>query len=111
MSVWTLILFSGGTALLFRVLPIAFGHIASLQDTRSVLYRFLNYSSQAMLGAMCFTMAFGRNDITMLVHAAPSETLLICTLLVIAGLVVVRTGYVLATVLFATGAYALLLLP
>ncbi len=107
MSVWTLILFSGGKALLFRVLPIAFGRIAPLQDTRSVLYRFLNYSSQAMLGEMCFTMAFGRQDITTLVHASLSEILLICTLLVTAGLVV-RTGYVLATVLFATGAYALL---
>ncbi|MBB4000664.1 hypothetical protein [Aureimonas pseudogalii] len=82
-----------------------------MQDTRSVLYRFLNYSSQAMLGAMCFTMAFGRQDITTLIHAAPSETILIGTLLVTAGFVVVRTGYVLATVLFATGAYALLLLP
>lgn len=111
MSVWTLILFAGGTALLFRVLPIAFGRIAPLQDTRSVLYRFLNYSSQAMLGAMCFTMAFGRQDVTTLLHAAHSETLLICTLLVSAGFVVARTGYVLTAILFGTGAYALLLLP
>lgn len=110
MSVWMLILFAGGTALLFRVLPVAFGRIAALQDTRSVLYRFLNYSSQAMLGAMCFTMAFGRKDLKTVFQAAPTETILICTLLGVAAFVVARTGYVLTAVLSGTGAYALLLL-
>lgn len=111
MSIWTLILFAGVTALLFRVLPIALGRIAPLQDTGSVLYRLLNYSSQAMLGAMCFTMAFGKQDVVAVLQALPFETFLISTLLVSAGFVVARTGYVLTTVLLGTGAYALLLLP
>ncbi len=111
MTVWTLILFAGVTALLFRVLPIAFGRTAPLQDTGSVLYRLLNYSSQAMLGAMCFTMTFGRQDVMALLHALPSETFLTSTLLVSVGFVVARTGYVLTMVLLGTGAYALLLLP
>lgn len=104
-----LIFIAGGTALLFRLLPTLFGPIRALQDTNSATYKTLNYSSQAMLGAMCYTMAFGKLDWKDLLSSASSSHAVLLTLLILALIFTAKTGRVLSVILLGTVAYYFLM--
>lgn len=110
MTVWILISIAAGSALFFRLLPAMFGHLQALQDTNSRLYKTLNYSSQAMLGAMCYTMAFGKlNLLELYVQAEPAHLALIA-LLIGALVATILTHRVLTIILVGVLAYYLVML-
>lgn len=55
---WFLIIFSAVTALFFRSLPFILKNTALFNKIDSPFYRFLNYSTQAMLGVIIYDTAF-----------------------------------------------------
>jgi branched-subunit amino acid transport protein len=58
LTTWNIILFSALTAFIFRLLPFVFKRSRVLNDQTGYIYRFLNYSTQAMLGVIVFNTAF-----------------------------------------------------
>jgi branched-subunit amino acid transport protein len=56
--IWFLILFSATTAYLFRFLPFLIRDSKLLNNKQGSFYRFLNYSSQAMLGVIVYETVF-----------------------------------------------------
>lgn len=61
-SAWIMLL-AVLSAFVFRLLPIATSKLRLMRDTQSPFYRFLNYSSQAMLGVLCFELVFGKSSL------------------------------------------------
>lgn len=82
------------TAFMFRLLPIATSKLRFMRDTQAPLYRFLNYSSQAMLGVLCFELVFGKNSITHIVTQFGLLHALSFILLLIAFLATCKSGKV-----------------
>lgn len=60
---WILLLFSAITIFICRILPFIFANHALLGNTDGAFYRFLTYSTQAMLGAIVYSTAFFTHDI------------------------------------------------
>lgn len=60
---WILLLFAALTIFICRVLPFIFADHALLGNTDGRFYRFLTYSTQAMLGAIVYSTAFFTHDI------------------------------------------------
>ncbi|PZT47794.1 hypothetical protein B6S12_07240 [Helicobacter valdiviensis] len=67
MSFWALLIFSALSIFIFRILPFFFAKSAFLSNQDGVFYRFLTYSTQAMLGAIVYATAFLGKDIGMFV--------------------------------------------
>ncbi|MDA3967117.1 MULTISPECIES: hypothetical protein [Helicobacter] len=63
MSFWALLIFSALSIFAFRILPFFFAKSAYLSNQDGVFYRFLTYSTQAMLGAIVYATAFFSKDI------------------------------------------------
>ncbi|WP_018900696.1 AzlD domain-containing protein [Rhizobium sp. 2MFCol3.1] len=105
MTVWLMVMFAATSAFAFRALPIAFGKVEALQNPNSTLFRFLNFSSQAMLGATAYTMAFGKQDVVQLVGSLNIRDVLAFGLLAAGAAVVAGSGRVLSTVLIGTTIY------
>lgn len=63
MSFWALLIFSAVSIFVFRVTPFFFAKSTLLSNQDGVFYRFLTYSTQAMLGAIVYATAFFSKDI------------------------------------------------
>ena len=64
---WNLLIFSAITIFICRILPFFFAHNTLLGNQDGKFYRFLTYSTQAMLGAIVYATAFFTQDIIQLV--------------------------------------------
>ncbi|RDU60004.1 AzlD domain-containing protein [Helicobacter marmotae] len=60
---WILLIFAAITIFLCRILPFIFANHTLLGNTDGRFYRFLTYSTQAMLGAIVYSTAFFGRDI------------------------------------------------
>jgi branched-subunit amino acid transport protein len=97
-SSWALILIAAATAILFRIAPFWLRNVKGLRDVNTPLYQFLNFSSQAMLGAMCYTLAFGRVDIIGMFQADGYRNA--CIIIALLGVLITtaKTGRVLSAI-------------
>lgn len=67
MNFWLLIAFASITIAIFRGFPFFFRHSAFLNNKDGAFYRFLTYSTQAMLGAIVYATAFMNKNIENLI--------------------------------------------
>jgi hypothetical protein len=103
---WHIIFFASFTALIFRVFPIAFHRSNLLNGKSGRAYKFLNYSSQAMMGYIVFDSTFGQQNISMLLRNFHAMQVLQMTLLTLCFLWVVCTHRQLMGLLLFMGIYA-----
>ena len=92
-SAWIMLL-AVLTAFMFRLLPIATSKLHFMRDTQAPFYRFLNYSSQAMLGVLSFELVFGKNSIAQIVTQFGWLQAVSFVLLLIAFLATCKSGKV-----------------
>ncbi|TAM02991.1 MAG: branched-chain amino acid ABC transporter, partial [Paraburkholderia sp.] len=103
---WNIIFFAAITALVFRVLPLAFHRSSLLSNKDGSVYRFLNYSSQAMMGYIVFDSSFGSQDITTWTKNFHGIQALQLTLLALCFIWIVCTRRQLTGLLLFMGIYA-----
>ena len=90
-----IILFSVITAFFFRVIPFCIGRNRYLVNQDTKFYRFLSYSSQAMLGVMCFEAMFGKTGYGDIVSRLAWNDVIAVALILTAFVVVARTKNIL----------------
>jgi branched-subunit amino acid transport protein len=91
MIFWLLVVFSTVTACLFRVVPFVFKDSALLNNTEGSIYRFLSYSTQAMMGVIIYDRAFNKVDALALIENFQSDDVLKLCVLALIFLIVVKT--------------------
>lgn len=60
MIFWLLIAFSAVTAFIFRTVPFVFRDSEVLNNQEGSVYRFLKYTTQAMMGVIVYDTAFDK---------------------------------------------------
>ena len=101
MSYYSILFIAAVTAFFFRFSPVLLRKLPALSDPGSPTYKFLSYSSQAMLGLLTFQLIFGKINIGDFLDAVSMTDFLGFLILVVAFALVARTGYVAA--IFITG--------
>jgi branched-subunit amino acid transport protein len=66
MMIWSLIIFSALTAFAFRLTPFFMKNSSLLNNQEGNFYRFLSYSTQAMLGVIIYDTAFHNKTLSTL---------------------------------------------
>lgn len=66
MIIWYLIIFSAITAFIFRTIPFLIKKNKLLVNQQGSFYRFLSYSTQAMLGMIIYDTAFNQKNLLQL---------------------------------------------
>ncbi len=103
--IWGLILFSAGTAFLFRLLPFFIKNSRALNHQQGSFYRFLSYSTQAMLGVIIYDTAFhAQGFLALAAHISGLEVLRL-GLLIVGFVWVVRTQKILPSFFFGLMVY------
>ncbi len=106
----TILIIAAVTAFLFRFTPIFWRNLPVLNDPASKTYKFLAYSSQAMLGILTYEMVFGRTqlgDLLLQVSLAEISGMII---LLSAFAIVALTNRVAMAFLLGTGLYFIVIL-
>lgn len=101
MNFWGLLIFSAVTILLCRVLPFLFANHPILSNKEGGLYRFLTYSTQAMLGGIVYATVYDSQNITQLfTHFSTLEWLKVA-LLIFVFIATIKTNRLLSVFLLS----------
>ncbi len=107
MNFWLLIGFSSITIAIFRGFPLFFRHSSLLNNKNGLFYRFLSYSTQAMLGAIVYGTAFFNKNINTLITDFSMIDLVKFALIGFIFFATLKTNRLLSCFLFALGVFVL----
>lgn len=110
MTIWNLILFSAVTAFVFRVIPFFMKNNKLLVDQQGSFYRFLSYSTQAMLGMIIYDTAFNQKNLLQFFSSFNSLDAIKIILLLAMFILVIKTNKVLLYFLISLLVYFVALL-
>ncbi len=101
MTYWGLLIFSALTILFCRIFPFLFANHPILSNKDGKLYKFLTYSTQAMLGGIVYATAFESQTISeFFANFSPLELIKI-TLLIFIFIATIKTDRLLSIFLLS----------
>lgn len=110
MPYFTILIIAIVTAFLFRFIPIFWRNLPALNDPASKTYKFLAYSSQAMLGILTYELIFGKTQLGDLLLQVSLAEILGMIILLSAFAVVALTNQVAMAFILGTGLYFIVIL-